>query len=196
MAVMGTDVSHTSLRLAQSVASMGEWLWPNMHTQFSTSICISTVQFATAPRQLHTMPDSVTSAASPAPSSSSNDGYIWDVQEILAERTSVSGENEFLVVWKPTWIPVSNMAADGPVVERYSATPKWAFSSAKGALRIYVPTDPGTLFAHDCATIAARAAAAETTAQRAEATRGKFGSDLTPRKALGGVVKRKKTAKE
>jgi hypothetical protein len=71
MAVMGADVSHTSLRLAQSVASMGEWLWPNMHTQFSTSLCISTVQFATASRQLPTMPDSVTSAASPAPSSSS-----------------------------------------------------------------------------------------------------------------------------
>ena len=132
---------------------------------------------------------------SPAPSSSSNDGCIWDVQEILAERTTVSGENEFLVVWKPSWIPVSNMVADGPVAERYTATPKWAFSSAKGAMRIYVPVEPGTLFAHDCATIAARAAVAET-AQRAEASRATAGSDCTPKKPLGGVVKRKKTAKE
>ena len=130
------------------------------------------------------------SAASPAPSSYSNDDFLWDVQAILAERTSVSGENEFLVVWKPSWIPISNMMADGPVIERYTATPKWAFSSAQGAMRIFVPAEPGTPFAADCATIAARSAAAEAR-QRAAA-----GSDHNPRKALGGVAKRNATGKQ
>ena len=129
------------------------------------------------------------SAASPAPSSSSHDGFLWDVQAILAERTSISGENEFLVVWKPSWIPISNMIADGPVIERYTATPKWSFSSAQGAMRIFVPAEPGTPFAADCATISARAAAVEM-AQRAAA-----GTDSTPKKALGGVAKRIPTAK-
>ncbi len=130
------------------------------------------------------------SAASPAPSSSSNDGFLWDVQAILAERSSVSGENEFLVVWKPSWIPISNMMADGPVIQRYKATPKWTFSSAQGAMRISVPAEPGTPFAADCATIAARAAAAEA------AKRTAAGTDRTPRKALGGVAKRYPTAKQ
>ena len=134
------------------------------------------------------------SSSSPSPSSSSNDGYIWDVQEILAERTSVTGENEVLVVWKTSWIPVSNLIADGPVVQQFQATSKVVFSSSKGSMRIYVPVEPGTQFQADWVEIARRRAAAETA--QAETTRTKLASDRTPRKALGGVAKRYPSTKD
>jgi hypothetical protein len=133
------------------------------------------------------------SASSPAPSNSSNDGYIWDVQEILAERTSVSGENEVLVVWKTSWIPVSNLIADGPVIRRFQATPKIVYSTSRGSMSVYMPVELGTQLQADCIIIARRAAAE---AAEAEAARTKPASDRTPRKALGGVAKRKTTGKD
>jgi len=140
-----------------------------------------------------TWPMSV-SASSPAPSNSSNDGFIWDVQEILAERTSVSGENEVLVVWKTSWIPVSNLIADGPVLQQFQGTPKIVFSTCRGSMSVYVPVEPGTQLQADFVEIARRRAAAE--AAQAEAARTKIASDRTPRKALGGVAKRKTTGNE
>ena len=134
------------------------------------------------------------SASSPAPSNSSTDGFIWAVQEILAERTSVSGENEVLVVWKTSWIPVSNLIADGPVLQQFQSTPKIVFSTRKGSMSVYVPVEPGTQLQADCVEIARRRAAAE--AAQAEAARTKIASDRTPRKALGGVAKRKTTGKD
>ena len=143
-----------------------------------------------------TWPMSV-SASSPAPSNTSNDGFIWDVQEILAERTSVSGENEVLVVWKTSWIPVSNLIADGPVLQQFQCTPKIVFSTCytrTGSMSVYVPVEPGTQLQADFVEIARRRAAAE--AAHAEAARTELASDRTPRKALGGVAKRKTTGKD
>jgi hypothetical protein len=97
-------------------------------------------------------------SATPSPSPSSNEACIWDVQDILAERTSINGENELLVVWKPSWIPISNMA-DGPVMQRFKATPQWTYSSAKGQMRLKLPVEVGTDFADDCSAVLAAAAA-------------------------------------
>jgi hypothetical protein len=83
-----------------------------------------------------------------------SDGCLWDVQEVLAERSSISGENELLVVWKPSWIPKSNMMPDGPVMKRFRGERKWRFDSAAGNLQI--PVQDGTTLMHDCATAAAR----------------------------------------
>ncbi len=122
-------------------------------------------------------------SSSPSPSASSSNGDVWDVQDILAERTSVSGESELLVAWKPSWIPISNMHKDGPVMKKFIDAPKWKFSSASGTMRLYMPVEPGTVFAQDCAAIVAAADAAH------EAASGTL-SDRTPQAALGTVAKR------
>jgi hypothetical protein len=101
------------------------------------------------------MADDDTDPAGAAASDSSSEAVMWDVAEILAERTSVSGENEVLVVWKPSWIPKSNLQSDGPVLQQYSGSYKWKFSSACGAMRLFLPVEPGTSLAADCATIKA-----------------------------------------
>jgi hypothetical protein len=111
--------------------------------------------------------------ASPSPAPSSSNACIWDVQDILAERTSVTGENEYLVVWKPSWIPVSNMA-DGPVMHRYESIPKWTYSSAQGSMRLKLPVEPGTVLAEDCAAIVA-AADAKNAASKASNRRSTAG---------------------
>jgi hypothetical protein len=49
---------------------------------------------------------------------------MWDVQDILAERTSVTGDDELLVVWKPSWVAVSNVKP-GPELRRFRSLPKW-----------------------------------------------------------------------
>ena len=125
------------------------------------------------------------SAASPIPSASPRDGDVWDVAEILAERTSVSGENELLVVWKHSWIPISNMHSDGPVMRNFRDTPKWKFNSASGAMRLILPVEPGTVLADDCAAIVAAADAVMAAASTGAAAT----SDLTPNPALGMVAK-------
>jgi hypothetical protein len=132
-------------------------------------------------------------ASSPAPSNSSTDGFIWDVPEILSERTSVSGENDVLDVWKTSWFPVSNLIADGHVLQQFQSTPKIVFSTCRGSISVYVHgagySAPGRL----CGNRKRRAAAE---AAQAEAARTKIASDRTPRKALGGVAKRKTTGKD
>lgn len=68
---------------------------------------------------------SSTSASSPAASNSCpspSEGFIWDVQEILAERTSINGGNEVLVVMKTAWVPVNQMIADCPAMQRWRDT--------------------------------------------------------------------------
>jgi hypothetical protein len=108
------------------------------------------------------MSDGENDNAAAAASDSSSDGAMWDVAEILAERTSVSGENEVLVVWKPSWIPISNLS-DGPVLEQFSDSYKWKFRSAFGAMRLFLPVGPGTALAADCASIRADIQAASAT---------------------------------
>jgi hypothetical protein len=108
------------------------------------------------------MSDGKNDNAASAASDSSSDGEMWDVAEILAERTSVSGENEVLVLWKPSWIPKSNLS-EGPILELYSDSYKWKFSSASGAMRLFLPVAPGTALAEDCASIRADMRAASAT---------------------------------
>lgn len=115
------------------------------------------------------------SATSPVPTESPLDGDLWDVAEILAERTSVSGDNELLVVWKPCWIPISNMHSDGPVMRAFRDAPKWNFNSAAGAMRLILPVEPGTVLAEDCAAIVAAGDAVIAKSATQQQKRGKPG---------------------
>ena len=96
------------------------------------------------------------------------------------------------VRWRTTLVASSSMHASNAVIARYNATPKWSFDSPQGGLQLYVPVERGTAIAADRATIAARVAAAEA-AQRDAASAG---IDRTPRKALGSVAKRRRTAND
>ncbi len=120
---------------------------------------------------------------------SSADEMLWDVQEILAERNSISGGNELLVVWKTCWVPKVNVKS-GPVLQRFRASPKFKFVSAAGDINWAV--EPDTQLAFDVAQVHAsqrerRAAAA--ISQRLDANT-RMEVDRTPRKQLGSVAKR------
>ena len=84
----------------------------------------------------------------PSPASSDSAGYIWQVQEILAERTSMGGQKELLVVWKTSWIPKENLMSDGPVMRQFTETRKWSYKSAAGAITLAV--EPGTTLQIEC----------------------------------------------
>ncbi len=87
---------------------------------------------------------------SPRSSSAADPGQpCWDVQEILAERTSLTGENELLVVWKPSWICVSNVKAKNPAMMRFRATPMLNFTSRNCGMRTILPVEPETTIAVD-----------------------------------------------
>jgi hypothetical protein len=92
-------------------------------------------------------------SASESPSSVSSDGglQIWDVQDILAERTSVAGRKELLVLWKPSWIPHSDVLPDSPVMRRFRWKPMLNFASESGCFRIKLPVEPGSTLAQDFA---------------------------------------------
>ena len=99
-------------------------------------------------------------SVSPSPSAASenpNGGDIWEVQEILAERTTRTGENEMLVVWKTSWIPVSNLHANGPVIRRWNEERKWSSCATceNAAMQVSLPVEPGSRMAGDLATFAA-----------------------------------------
>lgn len=86
------------------------------------------------------------SSSSPSPTS----GCIWDVQDILAERTTLQGDSELLVVWKASWIPKSNMEADGPMLRVFDTAPKIVFrNTVVRSLRIFLPVEPGTVLQGD-----------------------------------------------
>jgi hypothetical protein len=105
-------------------------------------------------------PTNSATADSTSPSSSPSASYFWpkwDVQEILAERTTFSGDHELLVVWKTSWIPKSDMLAapDGPVMSRFVAASKVLFrNSVVRDMRIIMPVSPGSVFDDDCTEIA------------------------------------------
>jgi hypothetical protein len=105
------------------------------------------------------VPHNDIAAASASPSPSPSAGNIWDVQEILAERTTSSGDQELLVVWKTSWIPKSDMLADGPAMRLFDVSPKVIFrNSAVREMRIVLPVEPGTVLYDDCAEIGCREA--------------------------------------
>ena len=72
---------------------------------------------------------------SPQPSEGSLERIMeWEVQDILAARTSATGDDEMLVVWKPSWAPVSNIK-DGPAIRRFMTATKWKFTSNVSGMR-------------------------------------------------------------
>jgi hypothetical protein len=104
-------------------------------------------------------------------SSAGDSGYLWDVQDILAERTSKrSGQRELLVVWKPTWIPKKNMIQDGPVMRRFSEASKWKFASVAGDL--ILPVEPGSALQQDCFAACASAVEKNTASDHAAEQHG------------------------
>ena len=120
-------------------------------------------------------------------SSDASDDTLWDVQEILAERTSLDNrqQNELLVVWKTCWVPKGNVKR-GPVLQRFQAAPKFKFTSAAGDINWAV--EPDTQLAFDVAAVqAAQRASTEVAAQQRAIAEQR---DRTPRKQLGSVAKR------
>ena len=90
-----------------------------------------------------------------AAASDAEEGYIWDVQEILAERPSIStDENEVLVVWKTAWIQKRCLIADCPAMRRWNEAAKWASCEdccGQASLQVVLPVEPGTRMATDLA---------------------------------------------
>ena len=69
------------------------------------------------------------SDSSPSPSSASSDGKRWEVVDILAERSTVAGVNEFFVMWKPSWVPASDFSCPSHFWQRWDKSPKWTSCS-------------------------------------------------------------------
>jgi hypothetical protein len=96
---------------------------------------------------------------SPASSDRSRDSagsdIGWEIQEILAERTSLSGENEILVVWKPGWIPKGNLM-EGHIRDAWETSQKWSTTKTVAGMRMEVllPVMPHTQLAADLEMIA------------------------------------------
>ncbi len=86
---------------------------------------------------------------------------------------------EVLVVWKPSWVPITNVL-DGPILSKYLDAPKCHFLSAAG--KLLLPVESDTTLARDIA-----AAADRTDRQLKKQARQERGM---PRKSLGGVAKR------
>lgn len=125
---------------------------------------------------------SSTSSSPSHNSSESSNELLWDVQEILAERTSITAhkQNELLVVWKTCWVPICNVKP-GPVLQSFTTAPKFKFTSAAGD--IFWAVEPETQLAFDVAKVQAEQ-------QQHRVTPSSIQSDRTPRKQLGKVSKR------
>ena len=118
-------------------------------------------------------------AQSPTASQSSND-QLGEVLDILASRSSTTlGCSEVLVVWRPSWIPITNVL-DGPILSKYLESRKCNFVSAAG--KLLLPVESDSILARDIATAAERTE--HHLELQAQQDRG------TPRKSLGSVAKR------
>jgi hypothetical protein len=112
------------------------------------------------------------------------------VQDILAARTSATGDDEVLVVWKPRWVPVSCLK-NGPGIRRYQNAIKWKFTSAVCGMRVILPVVPGTSLAEDHAVKQAMAYAAKCQHRHDGAQlHAQRPRPSGPRKALGSDAKR------
>jgi hypothetical protein len=92
------------------------------------------------------------SSVSSAKSASTNDNVSdaaenWEVQDILAERQTLSGETEVLVDWKCTWVPIS-LVKIGPVLIKWRQTNK--FRTGHEAMDVALPVVRGTQLHKDC----------------------------------------------
>ncbi len=88
-----------------------------------------------------------TPSTSESSTSQSSAAYLWDVSEILAERTTLSGDIELLIVFKTQWVPKGHLFDDCPAMQRYNQAGKYTFVSAAGAVTVLVP--PGSSLAQD-----------------------------------------------
>ena len=122
-------------------------------------------------------------AASPSISSATSSSGTWDVQDILAERTSSTGANEVLVVWKPSWIPITNVKP-GDVLDVWKhSTPKW--TSAAMNMKVMLPMAPDSQLAKDVQHVHALYAARYTLKQH-----NLLHHPTGPRKQLGKIAKK------
>ena len=133
---------------------------------FSTLNDCATLHMRSKPHQLMTSPSPPPQASgtnlgasqdSSSDSSQSPDDH-WVVQDILAERTTVTGENEVLVIWKASWIPVANLR-DGPVLRAWRLTPM--FTTAAMRMQVMVAMEPGSQLAQDVERVQAAARASK-----------------------------------
>ena len=118
---------------------------------------------------------------------------FWDVQAILAERSSShQSGREVLVAWKPCWIPIENIPA-GPILKSFRKARKACFKSSIG--KIILPVEPDTALADDVAAASAwaekqiiehRAQCQESSGRSGEGHRER--EDGTLRTALGSVA--------
>jgi hypothetical protein len=92
------------------------------------------------------MTDKYVSSNASSASDDSNDS-MWGVQEILAERKTLFGEVELLVVWKVSWIPKGNVP-DGPVMQAFDEARKCKFAVGR-VMHIQLPIEPKTTLARD-----------------------------------------------
>jgi len=117
-------------------------------------------------------------AQSPSVSESSND-QVGEVLDILASRSSTTlGCPEVLVVWKPSWVPMTHVL-EGPILTTFLRAPKCFFLSSAGKLLLPVETD--SALADDIA-----AASERTDRQLKLQARQERG---TSKMTLGGVAK-------
>jgi hypothetical protein len=117
-------------------------------------------------------------------------GQLWEVHAILAERTTGS-VNEVLVVWKPDWIPITNVP-DGPVLRQHRDARKCTFISSVG--KVILPVEPDSSLEKDMVAAAARMDGMIGAAHERDMF-GSGGAALnrvrgTPRKSLGSEAKR------
>jgi hypothetical protein len=124
------------------------------------------------------------------PSQSAPDGHLWEVQEIIAERTTGSGENEFLVVWKTSWIPKRDMMPYGHlshVMRRWNKTTKWSSCDRcwNADMQVILPVESGAAMAADIARSTARRDRYNQAVKEAAArTASSDGSPLAPSRGL------------
>jgi hypothetical protein len=93
---------------------------------------------------------------SPIPDDSSTvEGDLWEVQDILAQRLTLSGEIEYLVVWRSTWT-AADLVKDGPVLRHWHEAAKF---KTGGSMAITLPVVRGTQLFSDCRQICLKRAA-------------------------------------
>ena len=160
----------------------------------SVSRVETTQQHGNKYHQHQTMSDSSESREPPPAPLDISD--LWSVQDVLAERVTLTGDREILVAWRPSWIPIGNMEETGPIMRKFRKAPRCTFEAAVGT--IVLPVEAGTTLADDCATVAAYAE------QEVAEFRARYDAEIsgagnpavqqrhreTPRKSLGLVAKR------
>ena len=112
---------------------------------------------------------------------SDSDSHMMIPLSVLAERKSLSGESEVLVVWQPNWIPAADMAGT-QAFDDFQQASHCKFSSMIGSLT--VPVNRGTKLAEDVAIVA----------DKASRQISKFRTDMAGAKSAPQIVRVPKAA--